>query len=238
MRDNIGLVVDNLLAFADRFSKEASNVLIAFAAIGTLTMAILQIVKDLTPVRSWFNRWKVGSWLKGDVGALADLVALATAGDRGAFYDLELERLAGQISAAAGVVVDNPGLHPALLRRLAAQARDKDLQLLSDKGDEGWLTKLLAGPPDDYQLFLAAKARVVHQVQRNIDGFQISATFTWKTYFQVASFVISAMLTTIALWIQGDIFQPGVIFVVSIAAGVFAPIARDLVSILSKAKKT
>ena len=248
-------IVTNLLDFANKFASHASEVLIAFAAIGALTMAILQTIKDLTPVRSIFNKAKVTNWLNRQQtrphGAtlqqamanapdgLTDLLILSTAAHEAALFDLELERLAGQISAAAGIVVDYPERHAKLLWALAASAEEADIAILVTAAQGGYLQlrNLQAAQPDQYDELLAAKIRVTHQVQRNIDGFQISTAFTWKVYVQYASFIVSFVLTGIALTLSTASFGLAVILLVGLAAGFFAPIARDLVAILDKARR-
>lgn len=249
-------IVTALLDFSQRFASQAGEVLLAFAAIGTLTMAVIQAIKDLTRARRVFNRNQVTRWLDRvkdppptddnvslmaaiahSPHALLDLLVLATAADADALFDLEIEKVAGQMNAAAGIVVDYPDLHVNLLRRLAAGARDGDIELLISTGQGGRaaLEQLRLNARDEYDIFLDAKTRVTHQVQRNLDGFQISATFAWKTRLKWAAFVLSVAFAWIAVSIAGKGFL--VSLPIGIAAGFFAPIARDLVAVLDKAKR-
>src|SRR5271163_4217312 len=87
------------------FSQTAGwgSYLLAVAGLGTLTMAILQAIKDLTPVRQWFQRYRMLAFLKvhADLAgkefgvktcqceAEREIILLATDGDRDAFYSLE-----------------------------------------------------------------------------------------------------------------------------------------------------
>ena len=66
-------------------------------------MAILQTSKDLLPIRRIFHQWFLKKWFKAKCGSTGnpeaaekELVALATDGDKNAFYDLAMEQLCGQ----------------------------------------------------------------------------------------------------------------------------------------------
>src|SRR5258708_1270032 len=118
----------------------------ALAAVGVISMAFLQTIKDVLPVRRWFQAWWVGGWLTeqaagtpalatGAVNVAAaqtDLVRLATSGDRAALYDLAIEQVTAQMNAAAQMVLDFPWRHEHLFRCLAAQADAEDLRRLLD----------------------------------------------------------------------------------------------------------
>lgn len=94
--DFIKSVADNAMPFAT-----------AMAAIGVLSMAIIQTLKDMLPLRNIFQRRYLIKWLRQKANeakaiegstpeaatAESDLIRLATAGDRKAFYDLPIEQL-------------------------------------------------------------------------------------------------------------------------------------------------
>jgi hypothetical protein len=170
-------MLENLTAFTVAISKRASDYLLAFGAVGALTMALIQTVKESTPLRAWFHRRELRRWpnprshtghvadsppdsadeladrsnlrgekrtrpksdrRRGDVDQVApsnpfrrgtaaadapnngaescrsQLIALATAGNAAALYALEVEKLAGQLNAAAVIVADFPKQHPEL----------------------------------------------------------------------------------------------------------------------------
>lgn len=132
-------------------------IVLPLAGIGALSMALLQTAKNLLPLRLWFQRHHVESWLAHrSTQALAfakaanfasasapapahpnvpqaqtDLVHLATAGDASALYSLPIEQLCGQINAATQVLLDYPSLHWNLLRCLASEAQPADLALIN-----------------------------------------------------------------------------------------------------------
>jgi hypothetical protein len=224
----------------------------ALAAVGVLTMAFLQTIKDVLPVRRWFQAWWVTRWLERQARTAGsgvsveraedDLVRLATSGDRNALYDLPIEQVTGQMNAAAQIVLDYPWECEHLLRCLAAQANDADLRRL-----------LAARPPasgprpalslEEKSALVDARNRVTHQVQRALDGLQIAAGFRWKLCFQSASIVLSGLL----VWIGLVLFvrEPIDVFVrhlplyalIAIVGGFVAPVARDLVAALQQLRK-
>lgn len=239
--------------FVEAIGDSATPFLGTMAAVGVLSMALIQTVKDIFPLRKWFHRWKLKRWLdmKADVvkatcherphvdQAMEDIIRLATAGDSDAFYELDIEQLCGQMNAAAQAVLDYPERHPDLLKCMAAMADADDIEeLLKPSSPQ------TANQPKS-QNQVDARARVIHQVQRAIDGFQISAGYRWKWLLQGASFLVSFVITVVAvqMWHSRAIVDSTVkseeiswagVFFIGLAAGFLAPVARDLLASLRK----
>ena len=247
-------ISQELADFADLVAGRVVPFLTAMAAIGVLSMAVIQTAKDLFPVRRWFQRRYLRQWLRiktREVGdavdparAEQDLIRLATAGDESAFYDLSIEQLCGQITAAATVVLDFPAMHRDLLTCLAAEADPEDRAALLRAADLGRaaLDRMRAETPNDYQILVDARSRVTHQVQRSIDALQIAAGFRWKLRLQSAAVAISCVLTAVgmSLYRSPETSAPmGVLVSVPLGlmAGFLAPIARDIVAVVSRARK-
>src|SRR5712692_6932395 len=228
----------------------------ALAAVGVISMAFLQTIKDVLPVRRWFQAWWVGGWLTeqaagtpalatGAVNVAAaqtDLVRLATSGDRAALYDLAIEQVTAQMNAAAQMVLDFPWRHEHLFRCLAAQADAEDLRRLLDaRPPEGGPRRELSA--EDKSALIDARNRVTHQVQRSLDGLMISAGFRWKLCLQLASFVVSALIVWAGLMLF--VREPIEVFVrhlplyaaLALLGGFLAPVARDLVAALQHVRK-
>lgn len=239
---------ESITQFTQAVARNALPFLIAIGAIGTLSMAVIQSVKEILPARAWFHRWFLRRWLKEKADAFAaaghtaapsvtaahnDLVRLATAGDDEALHDLPIEQLCGQAQAAAQVVLDYPERHADLLKCLAAQADPEDI------------TALLAGLDKDGRRSPAqveARTRVQHQIQRALDGLQIAAGYSWSTRLQLVSFALSFALTAtgLILYSAGEIFSATSFFkimLVGLAGGFLAPVARDLIAALEKLRK-
>ncbi len=242
---------------------------VPLAGIGALSMALIQTAKNMLPLRRWFQRNRVESWLAKRASAFnasaaatagssapvnvaqaeSDLVHLATAGDAGALYDLPIEQLCGQINASTQVVLDYPSLHWNLLRCLASEARPQDFAIINPPDPAA--RKLLLRKPavsltdaehnqvDDY---VAARNRVSHQIQRAVDALQISVSFRWKFWMQLASILLSAALGVATLLIGNAYFDMHLtpskeftlIILTAILSGFLAPVARDLVAALEQ----
>ena len=119
----------------------------AVTAAGTISMALLQVLKDLTPIRRAFQR----SWIMHWIGAHADsynknrgtdrrglpeasadkaqdlLIALATGGDGRAFYELSIEQMVAQMNAAVQITLDYPKPYSDLLVVMSAGADIADV---------------------------------------------------------------------------------------------------------------
>lgn len=228
----------------------------ALAAVGVLTMAALQTIKDMLPARRWFQATWVRAWLDRQARATPaihgsavnaeraeeDLIRLATSDDRAALYDLPIEQVAGQMNAAAQVVLDYPWDHEHLLRCLGAQANVDDLRKLLDTRPPA------TGPrpqpsPEERSALIDARNRVTHQIQRALDGLQISAGFRWKLYLQIASIALSALFVWIGLMLF--VKEPIDVFVrhlplyvlTAIFGGFLAPVARDLLAALQQLRR-
>jgi len=157
-----------------------------------------------------------------------DLVKLAVDGDAAALYDLQIEQLCGQYTAAIQIVLEYPANYPDLLRVTASQAQPADVDVVLT-GPE------VAVPPA--QAFLDARNRVTHQCQRAIDALQIAAGFRWKWIFQLASILLSVVLAWIAMSYKPTIApNPVSVLVTALLAGFLAPVVKDLLAVLQKAR--
>jgi len=233
----------------DFFSSAAghwTSYVFALSVIGGVTMALLQTIKDLLPVRQWFQKAALQKWMEEGKdeaqarkpdrpvsleNAEADLLTLAVDGDASAFYDLQIEQLCGQFTAAMQIVLEFPGSHFDLLAITASKSSLADIDLL-----------LTPPPSPATSQFVDARTRVTHQCQRAIDAFQISAGFRWKWILQLASLALSTVLAWIALYFGGSTIQPNMhpsvvsVTFSALLAGFLAPVAKDLLAVLQKAR--
>jgi hypothetical protein len=245
-----------LIQFMDRVYKHAFPAATAMAAVGVLSMTLIQAVKDSSPIRSAFQRRFLAEWLrrrashrfssKGITGLRMppngpppevehDLVRLATGGDDAAFYDLPVEQMCGQISAASQIVLEFPQRHQPLFGVLAAQALQDDVRAVLNPpvaADEGGA---------ELTAYRDARNRVTHHIQRSIDALQIALTFRWKFYLQLLSFGTSFLIAAAGIAVMHDgasaVSKLFSMLVVGLVAGFVAPIARDLVAALQQLRK-
>lgn len=232
----------------------AGPYLVGMAAIGAFSMALIQTTKNMFPILRAFQRWYVKKWLKEKANeatkrmgievsaekAEHDMINLATDGNANALFDLPIDQLCGQLNAATALMLDFPADHPDLLRCLASLDDKGDVERLMG-GDRGKsIEDLRKNNPAEAQALIDARTRVTHLVQRSVDGLQIAAGGNWKFRLQRASFILSAVLTLVALGLQQwydptkrswPSLESMVLFVVTaIAAGFIAPVARDLLA--------
>src|SRR5205807_10528189 len=114
----------------------------AALSIAAIATALVQLLKDLLPIRRRFQRQFLASWFSEQLSARkaiehkqlleaeTDLIRMATGGDMSAFYDLEPPQLCGQINSAAQMALAYPDRHPALLPFLAPEADETDIQTI------------------------------------------------------------------------------------------------------------
>ncbi len=231
--------------------------LLAVAGLGTLTMAILQAIKDTTPLRQWFQKCQLSRWLELHAkvaqanhngnpnysSAMAQIVQLATDGDPDAFFNLEIEKMCGQWNSAIQIVLDSPHEYPDFFSCVAARALHADfdkvygrkfpvplLPNLEAQLDEATQVSRLA----ERQAFVDARTRVSHQVQRAVDSFQIVTSFRWKWSFQIASFLLSFGMATTAMKLSTSEIHLSEAIIWGAVAGFLAPVARDLLAAIQK----
>jgi hypothetical protein len=244
---------------AEQFTHSAYPFFTATLIVGLLSMALIQVLKDLLPIRRWFQQHWVRQWLGqrskliadrtalpdlGTVPVEKDLVQLAADGDAGSLYNLPIEQLCGQLNAAAQAVLDHPKEHEALLWLLAAKAEKDDVSTVLDcsatyREQSG--TKLEGPDLTAFTRCVDARNRVAHQVQRAIDALQLSAGNRWKLCIQNFAIALSGMIAVIWECTSGEggrtLERIEVTLAVAILGGFIAPIGRDLLAALQSARK-
>lgn len=230
----------------------------AIAAAGTIAMAILQVVKELTPLRRYFQRWWIKSWIaarvdefnrrrqsKGvDSTALTEataektemlLVELSTGGDDRAFYELPIEQMVAQMNAAVQITLDYPKRYYDLLVIVSEGAALDDVATVITSSPTG--TRAKKAPPSQH--YLEARTRVSHRIQRNLDAIQISLGNRWQFCMQLTALLLSTlMLEAAVLSVAGTTIGTVVIaLLIGIVGGYLAPVTRDLVAALQTLRK-
>src|SRR5262249_25710559 len=205
----------------------------ATLAIAAIATAIVQLFKDLLPIRRGFQRRFLASWFskrlsgKKAIGqqqlleAETELIRLATGGDRSAFYDLEPAQLCGQMNSAAQMALAYPDRHPALLRFLAPEADETDIHTIVQHAQLTPEQK----KSTNVDPILDARNRVTHHLQRSIDALQIAMTFRWKFWLQIGIYAVCFVLAFVCLFaVKGGKYTVTEALAVAIVAGFLSPV--------------
>jgi hypothetical protein len=214
------------------------ELVLALAAIGTIAMLVIQIIKELTPMRRSYQMQKVKEWLeeksrtstmdikKANAGKpYAQLVDLATGRDEKALFELPTEQMVAQMNAAAQAAMDYPKDHQDLLIALSSGASREDVTLVINGG-------AAEAAAND------ARVRVSNRIQRNLDALQIVVSADWKWQMQVASIILTVGIVELAIWASHADLQAHLLGVlIGIAGAYFAPITRDIVAAVQSLRR-
>jgi hypothetical protein len=208
--------------------------------IAAVSMGLLEILKNLFPIRRHFQRWQLISWFfkaacraqksfKKDASADKaehQLLSLAANDNLKAFYDQQPEDIANIYNATIQIVLESPHRYADLLRVTASRANRRDVSRIENI------------PSPMTQEYVEARSRVLHQCQRAIAAFDVAANFRWKWIMQIVALFLSTVVTAIALSNKATKVSPSFISVLitSLLAGFLSPVAKDLLGIIQKLK--
>ncbi len=221
----------------------SGTAILALMAVATVAMAILQIIKEVTPARRLFQRNWMAKWIATQVRAFdalhrkeptprtanasiaeTSLVELATGRLADAFYDLSAEEMMQQANAAGQIVLDEATRYPDLLYVLSEGASGKDLDLVE------------AGLPatGSTQNYFEARARLTRRMARNLDGARLALSNRWKLWMQLTALALTVVAVEAVVWRTYDVGTYVLAIVVGIVGGYIAPVARDLLAALQR----
>ncbi len=228
-------------ALSDLGSGITWSALGALAAAGTIAMAIIQVIKEISPLREWFQRRWFERWIDSrtatfnqssptpdadPANAKKEVVELATGGLADALYDLGADEMTAQINLAAQITLDAPVRYKALLAVLSQGASLEDL------------ATVMKGQPTSgsTQEYFDARARAGRRIQRNLDGVRIAMGKRWKLWMQLASLALGAAVIELAVAARGDADAYAYLLAlpVGIVGGYLAPVTRDLLAGLQR----
>ena len=232
----------------ESFSGKILDYALLLAAIGTVAMALLELIKSVTYWRRHFHRRRIERWLAtapDSKAAHQQLMLLAAGGPRNAnvLYDQPAAKLMGQVQAAANVALDFPSKYSAFYEFIAAMPQVRELR---DGGDDAKLwrrfsAERMEGRPrkasvaDDVQARGAAqaRARLGNLVSRKLDVLQNEIEFAWARLNQLWSVAGGGTLLAWVLLNQKPHPSPELVVLLSVLGGLVAPFAKDVVSALT-----
>ena len=223
----VGLILDHALALA---------------AIATLSMALLELVKALISARRRYHEHAVGKWI-ADSPSAADarrqLLLLAAGGAEGAaaLYNQATEKMMGQIQAAMTLALDFPHRYPALYA-FATAAAEPTAQTHPAESWKALCERIekegpIQEPSAADRAATQSRSLLEQLVARKLDSFQITTEFRWARINQALSIFIAVGLLLWMLPGEGLTFSR---FALAVAGSLLAPFAKDVVSALSGIK--
>jgi hypothetical protein len=253
-----------------------ANLLGYIVTLGAVTMALLQLINDLTPIRAICHTYLLRQWIGERVNlykkqsgsrpvsaddALAQLIAHATGGHWRALLGLPPPQLVAQINAAAQGALENPEANYSLIAVLSQPAETQiplvlqrgqvaarvpshieDLSVLLEapsppsppvaEGDQTDAGKAAKDYEDNMKRYVEARTRVVHRIQRNLDGMQITLGNTSALVTQLLAILISVLICyiiTVNTRSDPERTYFATVLLLGISAGYIAPLLGDLV---------
>jgi hypothetical protein len=162
-----------------------------------------------------------------------------------ALFELELAKMMAQIQEAADAALNNPMRYENWFGFLTRGCEEGDVNR--------WVEAMNSKPPLSDESASASMrhreelaevyARIRLLMRRQLDSFQTITSYRWKEWNQFWAWLVGGVLLMLAQLIQaaqeGTELTPVSIVtmgVVSLAGGILAPIAKDLVDALAKVK--
>jgi hypothetical protein len=226
--------------------------IVAASAIGVTSMALIQTLKDQLPLRKWYQEMRLCRWIKEGLPTSnvvtavigtptakqveADMLTLALDGDGKAFYALDIDKLCGQLNAAAQSALQTPKQHAGFLAVLASEADPNALALVlaGVPVDAGGIVLPITDPAA--VAYAAARTQIGQQIQRAIDALQLSITADWQVHLQQAALALSIALAWAGAHATSSLQRGFSTFFFTIFTGVIAgflaPVSRDLIAAL------
>lgn len=228
---------------------------LVLAAVGTISMALLELFKSLFLVRAHYHQLMFRKWIgKDHSDVLSEFFLLAT-GERSrtrysfwrAIFDQPSEKMLGQIQAAANVALDYPKNYPKFYSLLTRGLEEPQASAPEQPSDSvKWMNYASEPPEKESQEpegarhqrsreASQARARLSNAVARKLDAFQTNLEYWWARLNQTAAIILGAAIFWYAIHQSKDVHQIDTLtlMVASLLGGLVSPFAKDVVSALS-----
>lgn len=235
-----------LSTFIEGISGKILDYALLLAAVGTVTMALVELLKAVCRVRLIFQRRMIAGWIGESQAVESELLALAAGGRENAstLYDQPSGKMLGQIQAAATVALDFPTVYPALYGFLtegsaavgAVADRDRWKAFAARMAREGPAAGADRAALDaEARESTQARARIGNLVTRRLDALQTRIEYRWARLNQTVAVVGGAALLYYGLSTFSQSAQvPGFTrLLLAIFGGLIAPFAKDVANRLS-----
>lgn len=237
----------------DAISNKTLDYALLLAAIGTLSMAFIELIKGLTSFRRHFHRHELTQWMP-DHGCRREVLVLAAGGEQNAdvLFDQPTERMLGQIQAAANLSLEYPDRYPDAYAFFTREDLQMKMSLTGEVPDDSQLWANFATrtaregfaageaqrlkQESEGRAAQQARVRLGNLIARRLDMFQNRTQYRWARINQLISIATGATLTAYALSSASKIDSANdflVLVLLSMLAGMLAPFAKDVVAAIS-----
>lgn len=213
---------------------------VIIAAIGTLSMALVDAFKSVFRLRGLYLKWKIGKWINEydrnhtDL-AFDELLSLA-AGDKNCsfdWWDQPEEKVFSRLQAAAETALDFPESYPHLYARITIgltnhKSWETDAKVWHSGSSQ-------AIDRSEFDELSARRVRLGSAVTRRIEALQMQVEWYWTKFNQLGAFIVSITIFAIYSFKYSNADVP-IGIGSGILAGLLAPFAKDLVTRISGAR--
>lgn len=250
-------MLDKLNPVLDGFGTTLLNYALFAAAVGTIVMALVELVKAMFSIRRHFHLYQMRRWIEHDPQAApawfslenaarrarmyfqdprkgserwVEFLELLTGGytSQGAVFEQPIEKLMAQVQAASSMALDFPGRYPNLYEFLTrAHAADA----------EAWRK---AANGNGARTGAEARARLQSLLSRQLDALQTEVHYVWSRGNQFFATAGGATLTLLVIMAADVARTPGqkwLAVAAALLAGLSSPFAKDVVSGLSSFRR-
>jgi hypothetical protein len=244
--------LDQLLnALTDLANIDSLQIVAIVAAVGTISMAILQVAKEFVPIRKSYNAHWIKEWFKLRTRSDIDLpghqsqflspednlVAVAVGSDPAILYELDVDDLVAQLREARTIILNYPIQNFPLFVALCPGASQEDINrfLLYHAVAASAATQKQAST-DDLPMFpQAERDRLAAQISANISALGLALNHDWRYRMQLLAMIITTVLMVGAVAFKTKSLEACALAVpLGIIGSYFAPIARDLIAALQR----
>ncbi len=158
-----------------------------------------------------------------------------------AVFALELEKMMGHIQDAVDAALTDPRTHPALFQFITSGVHSDDVQAWQKFIDATTDAPPSPTPERNARRDADLYTRLQQSARRRLDAFQLYCGMRWANRNQLWANVVGVIvLASVLFWLSGrssvgslSLWQ---ITVVSLAGGILAPIAKDIVVALQRVR--
>ncbi|HJQ35838.1 MAG TPA: hypothetical protein VKB93_01735 [Thermoanaerobaculia bacterium] len=229
----------DLATLIDHWTTHILDWALVLAAVATITMALLELLKAILAVRRRYHERRIRTWLgPGDTYGEMMMLAVGGGGAPQALFDQPTNKMMGQIQAAANTALDFPDRYPAFYTFLTvepgtrAATSDQDIWrefcARVERGEriDPENTEFSA----DVSRATRARARLDHFVARRLDAFQTVTEYLWARGNQAVA-VAGATIFLLFLLAAHRPLNVGLV-VIAFFGGTISPLAKDVVAAL------